>query len=433
MRVAVVGLNHNSAPVEVRERLAVSPDKMGQALWRFRTHPEVCECVLVSTCNRTEAYAALADTAEPESIVRELAALGQASVDELDSHLYTYDDAMAVRHLFRVAGGVDSMILGEPQVLGQVRKAYEMALASGATGGVLNRLFELALQTGKRVQTETDINRGAFSVGSAAVELARSIFGDLGGRRVLLLGAGKMSEAVAARLKDSGASSVIIANRTRERAEAIAAQIGGRAVRYEDFETEMTVADIVIASTGAPHFIIRREPFEAIMAARRMRPLFLIDIAVPRDIDPAISEIDCAFLYDIDDLNGIVDRTADHRRKAIEHAERIVDEQAREFMHWHRSRSAVPVIRGIRERLGRMAEEEIDRYSSRLSRLDESDQQTVRDLVRSLVNKITHHPITHIKDYASGDEVDQLRTVVEVFGLDHEEQPEEADWRGYGI
>jgi glutamyl-tRNA reductase len=432
MHIAVVGLNHRSAPVAVRERLAVAAGALSDVLWRFRRRPGVNECVLVSTCNRTEAYAAVEDSAS-RHMAEELARLGDIPPQELRNHLYSHLDETAVRHLLRVASGVDSMILGEPQVLGQVRAAYESALASGTTGAVLNRLFHTALETGKRVQTETEINRGAFSVGSAAVELARSIFGSLEGRRVLLLGAGKMSEIVARRLREEGAAGVIIANRTHERARAIAEQIGGRAVRYEDFETEMTVADIVIASTGAPHFIVRREQFERIMAARRMRPMFLIDIAVPRDIDPSIAEIDCAFLYDIDDLNGIVSRTAEGRQQAVEHAERIIEEHVREFMDWQRSLAAAPVIRGLQGRLRRIAEEELERYSRRLSSLDERQQALVRELAHSLVNKITHHPITHIKDYARSRGEEQLRTVVEVFGLDHEEDFPDADWRGDGI
>lgn len=425
MHIAVVGLNHNSAPVEVRERISVASGTLEEMLWRLRQCDDVRECILVSTCNRTEVYAYCSQGAL-DHLSAALAEPGGIPLAELGRHLYVHIDDMAVRHLFRVAGGVDSMILGEPQVLGQVRQAYEVALATGTTGSVTNRLFEAALAAGKRIQTETEINRGSFSVGSAAVELAHSIFGSLEGRRVLLLGAGEMSEICADRLLLSGAASVIIANRTHERAVTLAERIGGRAVRYDDFEDEMVMADIVIASTGAPHLIVHKSSFQRIMQRRKMRPIFLIDIAVPRDIDPTIAEMDCAFLYDIDDLNGIVRRTERQRQAAVEQAEKIIGAEVDEFIRWHRSLVAVPVIKGIRERLTRIASEEMERYQSRLAALDERDRQVVSELVRSLINKITHHPITHIKDYADAEEIQQLQTVVEVFGLDHETEADDA-------
>lgn len=425
MHIAVVGLNHRTAPVEVRERLAVSSRALPEALARLLSVPDVAECALVSTCNRTEAYAAL-PAHGPSTLAAELAALGGLEPRALDGHLYTHLDDSAVRHLFRVASGVDSMVLGEDQVLGQVRQAYESAQDAGATGALLNRLFESALATGKRVRSETAINRGAFSVGSAAVELASSIFGDLAGRRVLLLGAGKMSELTAERLMQSGATSVIVANRTHARAAELAAAFGGRAVRYEQFEEEMAQADIVIASTASQHYIVRREPFEQVMQRRRMRPIFLIDIAVPRNIDPAIGEIDCAFLYDIDDLNGIVARTSGQRQAQVQRAQGIIDEQVAEFARWRGSLQAVPVIRGLRDRLDRLAGEEMQRFGGRLSHLGKKDREVVEQMIRSLVNKISHHPITHIKDYAAIEGDERLQTAVELFGIDHEQdQPPE--------
>jgi glutamyl-tRNA reductase len=425
VHIAVVGLNHRSSPVEVRERLAVPQRSLPEALARMASHPDVLECAIVSTCNRTEAYAALFTPAS-DAVASELAALGDLQPSALDGHLYTHCDDIAVRHLFRVASGVDSMVLGEDQILGQVRQAYESAHDAGATGPLLNRLFETALATGKRVRTETGINRGAFSVGSAAVELAKSIFGDLAGRRVLLLGAGKMSEATAERLMQSGATSVIVANRTYDRAVQLADAFGGRAVRYEQFEDEMAQADIVIASTASPHYIVRREPFQQVMRLRKMRPIFLIDIAVPRNIDPAIAHLDCAFLYDIDDLNDIVARTSGERHAQVEHAEAIIDQQVAEFVKWRGSLLAVPVIRGLRGRLQRLADEEMERFGGRLSQLSGEDREVVQQLVRSLVNKISHHPITHIKDYAAGDGVERLQTAVELFGIDHENRDDLA-------
>ncbi len=421
MHIVVVGLNHRSSPVEVRERLAVPQRSLPEALARMASHPDVLECAIVSTCNRIEAYAALFSPAA-EAVSSELAALGDLHPAALEGHLYTHCDDIAVRHLFRVASGVDSMVLGEDQILGQVRQAYESAHGAGSTGPLLNRLFETALATGKRVRTETGINRGAFSVGSAAVELAKSIFGDLAGRRVLLLGAGKMSEATAERLMQSGATSVIVANRTYDRARRLADAFGGRAVRYEQFEEEMVQADIVIASTASPHYIVRREPFEQAMRLRAMRPIFLIDIAVPRNIDPEIAHLDCAFLYDIDDLNDIVARTSGERQAQVERAEAIIDQQVAEFMRWRGSLLAVPVIRGLRGRLQRLADEEMKRFGGRLSHLSGEDREVVQQIVRSLVNKISHHPITHIKDYAVGDGVERLQTAVELFGIDHENQ-----------
>lgn len=430
MHIAVIGLNHNTAPVEIRERLAVSTRQIPETLQRLRNHPDIAECVLVSTCNRTEAYAALMNSGD-KAVAMELASISQLTPTELAEYLYMHFDTSAATHLFRVASGVDSMIVGESQVLGQVRGAFEAAQASGSVGSLLNRLFETALATGKKVQTETDINKGSLSVGSAAVDLAKSIFGDLSGRRVLLLGAGTMSEIVADRLKKNGAASVIVANRTHERARELAEKFGGRAVHYDEFMPQMEKADIVITSTGSPHFVVRREPMEQIMLHRNMRPIFLIDIAVPRDVDPAVSELDCVFLYDIDDLNSIVAETARERQAEVERAERIIDHEAEQFTKWQKSLVAAPVIRGLTGRLERIAGEEMNRYESRLRHLSDKDRSVVSEMMRSFVNKIVHHPISHIKDYASNGGEDRLQTVVEVFGIDHE--IDEADWRGDGI
>lgn len=426
MHVAVAGLNHNTASVEVRERLAVPDRRLPDVLGGLLENEAVQECVLVSTCNRTELYAALDETPE-DFLAAALGRLGDLPLEELRPHLYVHEGVDAVRHLFRVAGGLDSMVLGENQILAQVRGAYEIALEASATGTLTNRLFEMALATGKRVRTETGISRGSVSVGSVAVELAGSIFGDLPGRRVLLLGAGEMGEVVLERLVQGGASGVIVANRTHARAQALAERFGGRAVRFDQFEDEMTQADIVIASTASPHFVVRREPFEQVMLRRRMRPIFLIDIAVPRDVDPAIGEMDCAFLYDIDDLNSIVANSTRQRRTEAERAEEIVEDGVLEFLKWRHTQIAVPVIRDLRGRLQRMADEELERYSRRLAHLDEKDQELVHEVVRALVNKITHHPITHIKDYASENGADRLQTVVEVFGIDHERETKSSD------
>jgi glutamyl-tRNA reductase len=429
MDISVIGLNHKTAPIELRERLAVSNTRLPQVLQLLRGQAGLTECVLLSTCNRTEVYTiALADV--ERLIEPELAGMAGLEACELRRHLYSYRNADAVKHLFRVACGIDSMIVGENQVLGQVKRAYEIASDSDSVGGLLSKLFETALCVGKRVHTETSINRNDASVASAAVDLARKALGSLKERRVLLLGAGEVSTLTAKRLMECGARGIIVANRTHQRAREIAEQFQGRAARYEDLERELVDSDILIASSSAPRFMLKRAQLEKIMLEREMRPLVLIDIAVPRDIEPSAADIGGVTLYDIDDLNQIVMNANAQRNDDIIKAERIISQATDDFAIWQSTLPAVPVIRGLRGLLERIAVDELQRHEKNLATLDQTQMRAVQMLIRSIINKIAHPSISHLKDYASAGDIERLQTVARMFGIDDNEL--HGEWREIG-
>lgn len=332
MNVLCAGINHQIAPVGVRERLAVQIHETGEVLTRMRAIEGVTEAVVVSTCNRVEFYAA---SICPE---RALDGLRGFLFDRagMDAPLYHHDTPRSVRHLFRVASGLDSMVLGETEILGQVKQAYATAAGAGATSRTLNKLFQNAFHVAKSVRSETRITRGATSVGAVAVELAGKVFGDLNHRRVMVLGAGETSERTARSLVSRGVRTVIVSNRTFDRAAALAEEIGGMAIHFDHWQNEFHDVDILISSTSAPHPIITREKLEGIMRMRPGRPLFLIDLAVPRDIAPDVNRIDGVFLYDIDSLQTIASRSLAIRQKEIEHCETIIESHVNDYVHWLR-------------------------------------------------------------------------------------------------
>lgn len=428
MRICFAGVSHHTSPVELREKLAVPQARLARTLAHIKHQADLSECALLSTCNRTELYAA-AESAEP--LLECLRELGGLHKSQLLQHATREEGDEAVRHLFRVASGLDSMVVGESQILGQVRQAYEAAREMDATGLLLGRLFESALSCGKRVRSETAINRAEASVASVAVDLARKTLGSLKGRRVLLLGAGDVSTMTAERLMRGGATSIIVANRTHSHALDVAARFGGTAIHYEELERELLESDILIASSSAPRFMIHREPLEKIMLQRELRPLVLIDIAVPRDVEPSVAEVGGVTLYDIDDLNAVVARGARRRPSELQLAMRIIEEQVNEFLAWQRMLRAAPVIRGLRGLLERMALEERERYQPRLRDLTGDERQAVEEMLRSLINKLTHPPINRLKEYASANEIDRLIALADLFGISEDDL--DADWRGYGI
>jgi glutamyl-tRNA reductase len=327
MELLCLGLNHKTAPVEVRERFAVGGTKLGEAAGELLELRGVSEAVVISTCNRTEFYLA-AESAAPafDLMVRHLAEkIPQGAV--ADAHFYKVEKSAAARHLCRVVSGLDSMMLGETEIFGQVKQSYQAALDTGATAAVLNRLFQRAFGIGKKVRTETSIQEGSTSVGNVAVDLAEKIFGHLKDSEVMILGAGEMSRITAQSLVSRGARSIFVANRSFDRAQELAMEMGGSAVRFDDWQGVLERVDIVIASTGAPHAIIRRDEVEKVRRARKFRPLFFIDIAVPRDIDPAVGEIEEVYLYDIDTLEQLASAAREKRLKQIEECERIIDEE----------------------------------------------------------------------------------------------------------
>lgn len=428
MHLAVIGLNHRTAPIDVRERMAVPETGLSEALSRLRMCGCVSECCILSTCNRTELYA-VTDSREDDTLLIDfLAALSGLPPEEFSGHLYSRSGHKAVSHLFRVSAGLDSMMLGEPQILGQVKSAYCVAGDCSCTGAVLNNLFQQALAVGKRARTETDIARGAFSVGYAAVELANSIFGKLDGHRILVVGAGKMSEITAKRIISNGAASVTVANRTIEKAQKLAGELGGSAVGFDDLPDAIVAADIVITSTGSQDPIITADQMHKLMKLRRDRPLFLIDIAVPRDIEAGVGDLDNVYLYNIDDLQDLVEQSVKERRKEVEKVDVIIEQETRKFTSWLNALDVVPLIRLLREKFTAIKDGEWEKYRGRLSHLSERDQEVVQSMLSSVVNKISHPPMVRIKDYAnSPDGYGKMDVVRELFGVESSEMDESVE------
>jgi glutamyl-tRNA reductase len=327
MELACLGLNHRTAPVEVRERFAVGTPKLGEAAREIADLPGLCEGVVVSTCNRTEFYIAANDAESGLQALEKALADRHALEPDATAHFYRYTRAEAASHLCRVVSGLDSMVLGETEIFGQVKQAYQAALHAHTTGGVLNRLFQRAFGVGKKVRTETRIQEGATSIGNVAVELAEKIFGHLQDSEVMILGAGEMSRLTAQALVSRGARSIFVTNRSYERAVELASDMGGSAVRFDEWEKVLERVDVVISSTGAPHALIHREDVEKVRRARKYRPLFFIDIAVPRDIDPAVGEIEEVYLYDIDTLEELAEEARVRRQRQIEECDRIIADE----------------------------------------------------------------------------------------------------------
>ena len=418
MSIQLIGMNHRSAPVDVRERLAVSEQDAADLARELTLAPTLDEALVLSTCNRVEFLASGVRGALREEILRRLPApTNGAGIDE--GALYTYTGGDAVRHVFRVAASLDSMVVGEPQILGQVKDAYQRARDAGALGGQLDRLLSHAFRVARRVRNETGIGKMAVSVSYVAVELARKIFGDLEGLSVLLIGAGEMAEAAAHHLHGAGASHLYVTNRTMASAERLAASCGGRAVPFDRLLELLQRVDIVLSSTGAPGHILSRGTAQGVIAARRNKPIFLVDIAVPRDIDPEINDLDNMFVYDVDDLEQVAAANMRHRQGEAEIAERIVDDEVEKILWRIRSRNAKPAIVSLNKRLEAIRKGELKRFQSKLSGLSGEQREAVEALTRGIINKVAHHPIREAKRSASDPRsritVDDFRRM---FGLD---------------
>ncbi len=405
MRFSITGVNHRTAPVEVRERLAFDERGIADALGLLKSRPGVCEGMILSTCNRVEVALACDESVNGEKAVETLLAETRSVDPEwVRRYLYKYQDRDAIRHLFRVASSLDSMVLGEPQILGQLKTAYSLAKDVGAISSFLDALLTRAFSVAKRVRTETEIGANAVSVSYAAVELAREIFGSLTGKKVLLIGAGKMSEAAARHLKRCGVSSIFVTNRTQSRAEEMARLFNGEIIEYDRCLASMREVDIVITSSGAPHYILTAADMRRIIAARKNEPMFLIDIAVPRNIEPTVNQIDNVFLYDIDDLQKVVDGNMQVRQNEAEEAEGIVAEEVERMVARMKTRDVVPMIVSLQEGLENMRQAELARYHGRLGLLTKEQEEAVEQLTRSIVNKIAHGPISELRKQASQPE-----------------------------
>ncbi|HUN89544.1 MAG TPA: glutamyl-tRNA reductase [Terriglobales bacterium] len=425
MNIQLIGVNHRTAPVEVRERFAVPDKDLPEALQRLVSTPGVNEGMIVSTCNRVEIVAGLKNgSCDLRGFVCDYF---HVDPQDFDSYTYEFREKEAIRHLFRVTSSLDSMVVGEPQILGQVKEAYAVARAMGAVHSELDALLTRSFAVAKKVRNETAIATSAVSIASVAVDLAKKIFGNLKGKSVYLVGAGKMCELAARHLLANGAASILVANRTYERAERLAAKFNGQPVRFEDLYTTVDKADIVITSTGAPHAIFRKEHGEQFMARRKNRPMFFIDIAVPRDVDPALNDIDGLFVYDIDDLQQVVaSHVADRKREAV-HAEDIVAQEVERFHERLQQHDVVPTILSLQEYLENIRQAEIDRHRGKFGEITPQQEAAIDALTRAMINKIMHTPIVALKTAAKSPEAETVVHLIRrMFNLPEKAEKEEA-------
>ena len=398
MHLLLLGVSHRTAPVELRERLDFSSRDVGAAVESLSARSSAAESVVLSTCNRSEIYVAGDDPIRARAEVEAfLSDYHQVPSEVFRPHLFVYDNVAAARHLFRVAAGLDSLVVGEPQILGQVKSAFQTASERRCTGPLLNKTFHWAFGVGKRVRSETAIGEGAVSVSFAAVSLARKIFGRLDGRRVLVVGAGEISALTAQHLRSQGVEEIVITSRTAAHADALAADVGGRSVPWANLRQAMGNADIVLTATGSQRPIIVREDVEMVLGRRRAEPLFIIDVAVPRDVDPAVSEIEQVFLYNVDDLQSIVQENLARRGVEIARAEAIVDEELSRFTAWQRSRRAIPTVVALRQRFEAIRQSELLRLEPKLAGLPPEARARVDEITRLIVEKLLLTPTEQLK------------------------------------
>lgn len=432
MVILALGVHYKSAPVAVRERVAFAPDDLPTALAALREY--VAEGAILSTCNRTEIYALVGHVhSGGKNLRRFLSESRGVPAADLEPYLRWYCQEEAVRHLFRVAAGLDSMVLGEPQILGQVREAWTLARQAGSLGPVLENLFREAVVVGKRARRETGISRHAVSVSSAAVILARQVVGDLTGCTVAVIGVGKMGEQAAELLVENGARRLLVLNRTAARAQDLADRLGGQALPLDRLAEALVQADVVITSTGAPTPIVTAALVESLLARRAGRPLCLIDIAVPRDVEPAVGRLPRVRLYNIDDLQAVCTANLGERAREADRVEALVAEHVERFRLWWQAREVVPTIAALRQRAEEIRQAELARALARLGHLSERDRQVVSALSVAIVNKLLHRPITRLKEVA--DSRSYSRALRDLFGLDPlpldgpaaQEQPDDAD------
>ncbi len=424
MHILVSGLSHKTAPVEVREALTFPEHTLGEALTSLTSYPHTNEAIILSTCNRTEVYTVASDIEGGQGdIAKFLNSCHEANDCDITDYLYQHDSLGAINHLFRVVSSLDSMIVGEAQILGQTKEAYSHAFEVQTTNLIFNRLFRQAFAVGKRVRTETDIGENAVSISYAAVQLAKKVFSDLSGKSVMLVGAGKMSELTAKHLQGNGVENVLITNRNYDKAVEMAKTFNGKAVKFDDFTDEMAAADIVISSTGAPHTVIRKDAMKKVMAKRRGRPIFLIDIAVPRDIEADVNNVENVYLYDIDDLQSVVDSNIEERTREAKEAETIIKQELQEFLSWVSSLEVIPTIADLRRVAEQIRRAELERVGTKLGELSAEELNAVNTVTSGIINKLLHEPMIRLKQSAGHKEgylyVDSLR---HLFALDEDEE-----------
>lgn len=418
--VTLLGVNHRSAPLAFRERIGFAETEIPEVLRGLVLGPRFEEALILSTCNRVEVLARPREGVAGARAIREfLTSSRDVSLEEIERYAYCHEDLEAVRHVFRVASGLDSMVLGEPQILGQVKRAYAVARESGTTGPVLERLLQQGLAAAKRVRSETGIARHAVSVAYAAVTLARKIFGDLEGRSALLLGAGKMSELAARHLAGNGVAPLVVANRTYSRADDLAREFGGLAVPWDRAFEQLEKVDIVVTGTAASEPVVRKERVQAAMRARRNRPLFFVDIAVPRDVETAVNDLDNVYVYDVDDLQGVVDTSLEERKRAADQAAQLLDVEVGEFDLWRQSRRVNPTIAALSARLHGIGKDEFGRLRRKMGSLSPEQERAIEELVHAIAQKVLHPAVRHLKDSVRRGEGSEKSALYErIFALD---------------
>ena len=427
MNIIVVGLSHKTASVDIREKVAFAPTQMDKPLRAVVGLEGISEAVIVSTCNRVEIYAVTRDIAGGMArIKRFLAEYHNLALDSLESHLYGLHSEEAIRHVFRVASSLDSMIVGEPQILGQIKTSYGYAAEFKSSGIILNRFLHKAFSVAKRVRTETRIASSAVSVAFAAVELAKKIFGDLSDKTVMLVGAGEMCELAAKHFLNSGVRGVMVTNRTFDRAERLADELQGRAIRFDDMFTYLHQADIILSSTGAPHTIIGHKDVEEVIRRRRMKPMFFIDIAVPRDIDPRVNDVENVYLYTVDDLQEVVAANLQQRGEEAKKAEEIVEQEIVQFFKWLSSLGITPTIVALRSKFDEIRKGELEKTLATWKDLPPDGQKRLEALTNAIMNKLLHPPTALLKKSGQGGRsdlyVDALRSLFDLqVGIDDEE------------
>jgi glutamyl-tRNA reductase len=419
MHIIVVGINHKTAPVEIRERLTFDPSQLGDAMKKLKDKKSILENVILSTCNRTEIYAVVDQLHTGRYYIKEfLSEWFQIEQSEFSPFLFIYEQDGAMEHLFNVSCGLNSLVLGETQILGQVRSSFLLAQEENTIGTVFNQLFKQAVTLAKRAHSETDIGANAVSVSYAAVELAKKIFGQIENKHVLIVGAGKMGELAIQNLHGSGATKVTVINRTYEKAATLASRFNGKAKSMDELNEALIEADILISSTGAKDFVITKKMISGIEKKRKGKPLFMVDIAVPRDLDPALSELDSVFLYDIDDLEGIVEANLQERKKAAETILLMVEAEIVEFKQWLSMLGVVPVISALREKALAIQAETMSSLERKLSHLSERDMKVLNKHTKSIINQMLKDPILQAKELAgSKDAAESLALFMKIFNI----------------
>jgi len=417
--IILIGINHKTAPVELRECIAFSEDESASALQTLSRKPHIKELLLFSTCNRVEVLVVTENKREAIDSTKDyIAEVNKIPRQAFEDSLYIHEGDEAVRHVFRVASSLDSMVVGEPQILGQVKDAYRLATETKVSGVILNRLLHRTFFVAKRIRTETGIGGHAVSISYAAVELGRKIFGSLERKNVLLVGAGEMAELAVEHLIRNKVGDIYVANRTFENGVELARRFNGQALRFEEIADCLKVVDIIISSTGSPDFVITRDQVKGVIRIRRNRPIFFIDIAVPRDIDPQVNRLSNSYVYDIDDLQGVIDENIEDRQKEAIKGERIVDEAVIQFRDWSASLEVVPTIVALRNKLESIAETEIKK-TLQSNKIPESGAQPIKKMADSLINKILHHPTVFLKrNSMTGDKSNHIDLVRKLFKLD---------------